>query len=175
MIPASENPATSAAPDQLDPEALTEAQINAIVHLRLRPPACIRSLTFEAQIRFLKREQDQAVAQLRSNPELEERATPRLNPDGTMARDPKTRRILYDLEHVPVAEKEIERCEDMLNQVRAQYAAQLRVGPEARAARADAEARYLVQQFGSPEEQRAVPRQIIADVSAAFRRLKGWN
>jgi hypothetical protein len=167
-------PTVEEVPTPLDPEHLTSDQIEAIIHLRVCPPACIRSLTCERQLRYLQKLQNAAIAKLEADPKIEERAIPKRNPDGTLARDKKTGRIVYEVERVPVAEREVEHYEGMLAQVRATYAAQLKVGPEARAARQDAEDRYLTNQFGGKDEQKVVPIAVKAKAIENFRRTRGW-
>lgn len=167
-----QSPAPAAA---LDPEHLTAEQIKAIVHLKIRPPASVRNLTYERQLIYLVKQQNQAIAALEADPKIEERAVPRRDADGDLVRDPITHRIQYDVERVPVAEREVERLEGEIQKIRDTYAATLKVGPEARAERQDAEHRYLAQQFGSKDEQAAVPVEARAAAIANFRRVKGWN
>lgn len=151
----------------------TEAEITEIVTGKREGKAPYRHLTLERQLKFMRRELDNAVARI---PEWEtaEIDKPRRDAAGQYEIDPKTG--LVEIDRVRVSKRSVvaRPYVEQINRLQDEYRAFLRVTPDERERRQDELQKALKNAFGDKPAHGLDESRERSDFARAYQIQKGW-
>lgn len=152
---------------------LTPAEIDAIATGKQEGKAPFRHLTFERQLKFMRRELDNAVARI---PEWEtaEIDKPRRDAAGQYEIDRTTG--LVEIDRVRVSKRSVvaRPYVEQINRLQDEYRAWLRVTPEERERRQDELQKALKNHFGDKPGHGLDEAQERTQFARAYQIEKGW-